>query len=108
MELQGGGIPTTPLWENTTPTDSFNAQTIDIDLVGYDRVVIIQAYHTSDLNTDTYGFCDVGSSTTVGTKDSRFYRTFSVTESGVTISNQSSSAHGNAYAIPLYIIGIKN
>lgn len=104
----GGGIPTTPIWINPNPSSTFNAQTISIDLTGYDRVFIVNAYATSEIDTDTCGFVDVGSSGTVGTKDSRFYRTYTVSQSDVTISNQASTAHGNSYCIPYYIIGIKN
>ena len=104
----GGGIPTTPLWVNEHPENVFVAQTVDMDLTGYDKVLIVNNYYVNDFVNETIGFVNVGSSGVVGTKDSRFYRTYTVSTSGVQISQQASTAHGDNYCIPYYIIGIKN
>lgn len=102
----GGGGTITPMWVNPAPSSSFNAQTIDMDLKGCNKVFIAHAYATTELVNCTCGICDMDSSITIGCKDSRFSRTYTVSENGVSISNQSSTAHGNAYCVPYYIIGL--
>lgn len=37
----GGGITMTPLWNNPSPTAAFAAQTVSLDLSGYDAVIIL-------------------------------------------------------------------
>lgn len=102
----GGGSFINPIWENPYPATSYDGpKTESIDLSNCDKVLIIQDY-SAGAGQCVYAYCDVGSSVTI-TSGGRFSRTYTVTASDVSITRQSSTAHGEAYAIPMIIVGLK-
>lgn len=111
------------LWTNASPTSSFSAQTISLDLSRYDAVEIVCRYGATD-DTRTRYMCDVGSSTPMywfyyaGTDGKytgvRSRNEVSVSTTGVTFDtctgksgNSSTSTANNGYIIPIEIYGIK-
>lgn len=57
------GISMTLLWTNTSPTSSFAAQTIALDLSAYDAVFIIANSNTSDFPAMPTSFGIIGGGT---------------------------------------------
>lgn len=101
------------LWTNTSPTGTFGAQTISLDLSNYDAVCVeFKAYPdlwilltvTADINFS--GMCDMGRNDTFYTQN----RAFAVTSSGITFEDcklgTSASVYNN-HNVPYKIYGIK-
>lgn len=111
------------LWTNASPTSNFEAQTISLDLSGYDAVEIICRYSTTS-DSHTRYICDVGSSSSI---DWLYYTVVagkymgvksrnevSASTTGVTFGacttkpgNSTDSTTTNGYIIPIKIYGIK-
>ena len=106
----GGGISMTLLWTNPAPTSNFSAQTVSLDLSGYDAVCIItKTTATSDYRYWQFGL--VGHSISMMNKSSTSAtlagRAAEVTTSGITFSNGYNNATaGAANCVPWYIYGI--
>lgn len=108
-------LPPTPseyrklLWTNPSPTSSFAAQTISLDLSDYDEVEIYYRRSTANAATfsERYKIGELGlgyyiSGTAVGD------RTSTISTSGIDVGTawSSNTAH-NDFIIPLFIYGIK-
>ena len=111
------------LWTNANPTSNFAAQTISLDLSGYDAVEIICRYSRTDDARMRY-ICDVGGSASMywfyytGTDGKytgvRSRNEVSVSTTGVTFytcsgkpGNSSTSTTNDGYIIPVKIYGIR-
>lgn len=111
------------LWENASPDSSFAAQTVSVDLSGYDAVMVIfncdtssgsviyQAYMSNITPVGKRGvslhiITIVGGGWPGGAYDS--YRTYDVTASGIAFDDcyERGGKH-NGTQIPVYIYGIK-
>ena len=100
------------LWANASPSSSFAAQTVSLDLSGYDAVFITGGY-SKDYNTVlapvflTVGekgqFMLIGQNGKVGTRD----MTVTVTGVQFDVGYYDAASGNNTYAIPLKIYGIK-
>ena len=110
-----GGIKIVKLWENASPTSSFAAQTVSLNLSGYDGVFVTAKFQTNgtDVKAST-GFIAKGLKgcilVTNGTTDSLRYRSFDVSETGVVFSAGKQISNSNettGAAIPVYIYGVK-
>ena len=121
----GGSLTIKKLWENALPTSSFSAQTIALDLSGYDMVIIkskAQADSTSltrlismgfiGENIPTVGYLNLSSSSSIESA----YRLAEVTTAGIKfatgyakrISSSSDSAESKTNrCIPIDIYGVK-
>lgn len=103
------------LWTNASPSSAFAAQTIALDLSGYDFVMVVfQHWTSSDVNNSA--FCRVGAYGRIESHDySLAYRDYHPEATGVyfnvgilVASYGSSSVQQNTSAvIPLQIYGIK-
>ena len=113
----------TLLWTNESPTSEFAAQTISLNLSGYDAVEIICRYSRTDDTSMRY-ICDVGNSASMYwfyyTATDRKYtgvrsrNVVSVSTAGVTFDtcsgkagNSTTNTSNNGYIIPVKIYGIK-
>ena len=113
----------TLLWTNKSPTSEFAAQTISLNLSGYDAVEIICRYSRTDDASMRY-ICDVGSSTSMywfyyTATDGKYTgvrsrNVVSVSTTGVDIhtcsgkpGNSTTNTSNNGYIIPVKIYGIK-
>lgn len=113
--LNLGGVSIKKLWENENPASSFAAQTVSLDLSGYDGVIVTAKFQTNgtDVKAST-GFIAKGLKgqilVTNGTVDSLRYRSFDVSDTGVTFSTgkqMSSGTETGGAAIPVSIYGVK-
>ena len=113
------------LWTNPNPTSDFGAQTLTLDLSGYDEVEIVATF-LGDTRASYSTRCAVGAgsnlayqilNTATATNASTFIngvaREFTVSTSGITFGNGQMTYNGGAYtnwqsrAIPYKIYGIK-
>lgn len=107
----GGGISMSLIWTNPDPTSNFSAQTVSLDLSGYDAVCIItKSTASSDYTHWQFGM--VGSYLTMankGTSSATLYgRTAQIDPDGIIFSNGYNNATaGAANCVPWYIYGIK-
>ena len=103
----------TLLWENSSPTSSFAAQTIQLDLSDYDEIMISFAHYTDDMTQSSYIImkndnwhpCRVMKSTYA----TDTYRNVKATNIGITFSagfNPQTNQNDTSCAIPLKIYGI--
>lgn len=103
----------TLLWENPSPTSSFAAQTIQLDLSDYDEIMISFAHYTDDMTQSSYIImkndnwhpCRVMKSTYA----TDTYRNVKATNIGITFSggfNPQTNQNDTSCAIPLKIYGI--
>ena len=102
------------LWTNASPTASFTAKTVSVDLSGYQLALIVFAPFIAD---NRYGMatllCPVDGDKysmtfTAYTSNRNGKRDATVATSGVTFSACTyNDATNNAYGIPQYIYGIK-
>lgn len=118
-------LKTPILWENASPSSTFEAQTISLDLSAYDSVAIVFCVNgENEYRTDNI-FCyqkgAVKSANIMKTgraTDYQYFRAVSVAEDGVTFDlgieahfSTSGSAYSRtqtaAYAIPIRIYGIE-
>lgn len=107
------------LWTNPNPTSNFSAQTVSIDLSGYEAIIIggkgylsnlyeEYAYLTKDTNNKYYAFGLENSSTHVfggGVGG----RNITISNSGITFSTgyRANGVAGAEFGVPLHIYGIK-
>ena len=119
--LTGGNTPTEDLspvllWENSSPTADFNAQTISLDLTDYAGVIVEFRKTTSStkINTRLYAkknedvdeIFGAGSYYTKG--DSNTARGVNVTDAGVTFAEgYGNMTLNNKTTIPIRIYGVK-
>ena len=118
-----GAETKTLLWTNASPTSSFSAQTISLDLSRYDAVEIVCRYSTTD-NSRTRYICDIGSSSSMywfyyTATDGKYMgvrsrNLVSASTTGVTFNtcngkavNTNTSTANDGYIIPIEIYGIK-
>lgn len=111
----GGKRGTAKLWSNASPTSNFAAQSIDVDLTGYsfygvqlrfstsyDYATEIKIFPVSD-QTNNITIATIAQNRTGGRHCTYNPSTKKLTFDGATYNGSSS----NAYAIPLYVWGIK-
>ena len=95
------------LWENASPTSSFAAQTLSIDLSGYKSVIGSFKHFTNDNTQRNYFIQKNGIAHIIQTPNvaasSTPYRTVSCDNQGITL-NGGSNTSG---AIPIAFYGIK-
>lgn len=110
----GTTVQIAKLWENENPTSEFKAQTVTLDLSGYDGVMIATKFQASVDNIATTGFIPIGTSGYVSVFNTRAARVrkFTVSTTGVEFEAGASmidtTASGKAsYAVPIAIYGIK-
>lgn len=112
----GGGFNLDVLWTNSSPTSSFSAQTIPLDLTGYSAIVIECALTTNAAQPVTCPIFPINI-----TRDGRIccynnsflYRDITISGSGVTFASgkqvstyMATPDDANAAIIPLRILGI--
>lgn len=106
------GQSVTLLWTNASPTSSFAAQTISLDLSSYSAVVVVCTYNTST-QRDVSNFCQVGRNGFVsliwGDDNVCASRQIYTSTSGVGFSSgyARGSTSNDGYMVPVYIYGIK-
>ena len=117
------GVETkTLLWTNASPTSKFAAQTISLDLSGYDAVEIVSRFTTSNIG-QTVEKCEVGSrvfvekfynATSTSAHATIMHRQIDVSSDGVTfadakrkVTDENTSTTDNSLLIPYKIYGIK-
>lgn len=111
----GGGYRRDLLWTNPSPTASFAAQTVSLDLSGYDEVEIVSVRST----TSTIYGCDTikkqyspGSVSVLGNAANvqPVYRSVQVSDTGVTFTTgylSGNTGNNAVWAVPVAIFGIK-
>lgn len=113
-ELNNGLLHLDKLWENPSPTASYSAQTVILDLSGYD-FVLVGAYFPPLTELPTaYTLCHIGGTGLIYLNvNSRHLRFFEASTTGVHFEvGQSSSspsanvAPNNATAVPSVIYGV--
>lgn len=105
------GVQMELLWENASPSSDFAAQTVALDLDGFDMVKVV-AYHQKTAHRVCSEVSAVaGESGVLRTFPSgtNTYRYFEVSLSGVNFEDtrQTSTSANNEYIIPARIYGIK-
>ena len=109
------GVKIDLLWTNQSPGTSFAAQTVVLDLAGYDFVMVLAATGTTAVNAETFiALVDDGASYNIFLRNYNtstqynYLRRFTVDNSGVTFaSGLRDTTENNTYAIPQKIFGIK-
>lgn len=106
----GGGVTCDLLWTNPNPDSNFSAQTVTLDLSGYDAVLVVvrlvatTQYHNTNI-------CMVGLTAIlngVDTGGARYARTADVTTTGIVFGQGYASGTANARnAVPENIYGVK-
>lgn len=112
---KGGGIVVQRLWINQNPTSNFAAQSVSVDLTGYDYYEIQLRFSTSnnyateikrfpvDEQPNQLTIVTLGQNRTGGR-----HVTYSIANKQLTFDAASyNGATNNAYAIPLYVWGVK-
>ena len=99
------------IWENSSPTSSFSAQTVNLDLSPY-MAIAIEINTTTSGSVQAIGLIMVGTSGVAfgrsGSSGTTYGRGAAVTSAGVTFANgYSGSTAGSGYAIPRRIWGIR-
>lgn len=114
ISASSGGVDFDLLWTNASPTSSFAAQTISIDLSDYYAVWIWFVWKGDEADAKLDCSCVVGHrSRSVMIYNSRCNRSFDVTSAGVVFddgyfaSREGTMSKNNNYDIPLAIYGIK-
>lgn len=105
-----------PLWTNPNPTSTFAAQTISLDLSGYDAILVVIKKQTAE-NIFVTAFATEKNKTFRANFPSHmfYYREFSFSDTGVTFQDgKANTSYGNANAatynndtFPYQIYGIK-
>lgn len=106
----GRGIRITPLWENDAPTSNFGAQTVEMNLSGYDAVMV----HFRITTSSDGSWLQVGLMSHSGNWGGAFrgqtytyHREFNLASDGVTFAaGYRDSTSGAGYAIPVAVYGI--
>ena len=101
-----GGLQMDLVWPNPSPGSAFEVQTIELDLSGYDAVMLICTQTTTYTKNRTPLFMRIGESGLIQGYDhsTEVVRVFSVSETGIAVENVSA---GNKYFIPTSVYGIK-
>lgn len=103
------------LWENASPTSDFAAQTIPLDLSGYDFVMVVYKHWTTE-NVNNSAFCRVGQYGRLLSHDYTLaYRDYHPETTGIYFNvglvvatyNNSNVTQNTSAVIPLQIYGIK-
>ena len=116
-----GGVSMKSLWANASPTSDFAAQTISLNLNGYEYVLVRYLYSTGYQSQNQIAIVKVGRDaylTFTGVASTNVYlsqRTISVGSDSVTFgkpvyktyASTSNPTANNKYCIPVEIIGIK-
>ena len=116
-----GGVSMKSLWANASPTSDFAAQTISLNLNGYEYVLVRYLYSTGYQDIDQIAIVKVGRDaylTFTGVASTNIYlsqRTINVGSDSVTFgkpvyktyASTSNPTANNKYCIPVEIIGIK-
>lgn len=106
------GISAVQLWQNSSPTSAFAAQTVQLDLSNYDGILLVFLATTTDTNRQSSMICLKGHTSVffdiyVGTTAVRS-RSAQVTDTGVKFSTGYNNTSSNtSSAIPYQIFGIK-
>ena len=116
VTVSAGGFSIDELWTNSSPTSSFAAQTIPLDLTGYSAIIIECALTTNAAQPVTCPIfpLDITRNGRICCYNNSFlYRDITITGSGVTFtSGKQASTYmatpddANASIIPLRILGI--
>ena len=116
-----GGVSMKSLWTNASPTSNFAAQTISLNLNGYEYVLVRYLYSTDYQSQNQIAIVKVGGDaylTFTGVASTNIYlsqRTISVGSDSMTFgepvyktyASTSNPTANNKYCIPVEIIGIK-
>ena len=102
------------LWTNPSPTSSFGAQTVPLDLSEYNMVLVISKNSTDPADTMSfYSFCKVGLTTRTDIPiffNNSFLvrtRTITVKSNGIEFSNATQNGTSIVSLMPWYIYGIR-
>ena len=109
----GGGGSWTSLWTNSAPSSDFSAQTVPLDLSGWNLIAIL-AKTTTTGNTTSVFLAAVGTGSilsvpNLGSTQYFYKRTMDVQTTGVTFSTgyrNTSGTSGASYCIPVAIYGL--
>ena len=106
-----GKLSLVKLWENASPTSTFYAQTVSLDLSGYDFVSVYYKNIPSGAAYFSSGIVPIGDRITmqyVSTSGSMYHRHGDVSESGISFSaGQLNGEASNSAPVPLSIYGWK-
>lgn len=105
-------VTETLLWQNASPTSSFDPQTISIPLAEYDMYKILYAPSTGYSTREMSMEARAGSGCVLigmwADTDSIFHRSVSSSTTGLSVANAyANKEKNNAYCIPLAVYGIK-
>lgn len=107
----GSGFQIKLLWENSSPSSNFSAQTIPLDLSSYDGALIIARIATnSDATGAFFGFIGQEPTITIkgATSNTIYGRRSIISNSGVEfLQGYAGATSGSGNAIPIQIYGIK-
>ena len=109
----GGGGSWTSLWTNSAPSSDFSAQTVPLDLSGWNLIAIL-AKTTTTGNTTSVFLAAVGTGSilsvpNLGSTQYFYKRTMDVQTTGVTFSTgyrNTTGTSGASYCIPVAIYGL--
>ena len=109
----GGGGSWTSLWTNSAPSSDFAAQTVPLDLSGWNLIAIL-AKTTTTGNTTSVFLAAVGTGSilsvpNLGSTQYFYKRTMDVQTTGVTFSTgyrNTTGTSGASYCIPVAIYGL--
>ena len=99
------------LWENASPSSTFAAQTLSLDLSGYDAVMIF--FHNASDSTIylSTGMIPIGYKTTLAyttTSGAIYSRPATASSTGIVFeAGQTGTTSGAKYCVPVHIYGIK-
>ena len=109
----GGGGGWTSLWTNSSPSSDFAAQTIPLDLSGWNLIAVLAKTTTSGNTTSVFlaavGTGSILSVPNLGSTQYFYKRTMDVQTTGVTFSTgyrNTSGTSGASYCIPTAIYGL--
>lgn len=100
------------LWENPNPAESFAAQTVAVDLTGFDLYEIIYAPNTSYYTREMSTKARVGNGALLiglwADTDRIFHRSVTTAAGGLSFAAAwENKANNNSYCIPIAIYGVK-
>ena len=109
----GGGGSWTELWTNSSPSSDFAAQTIPLDLSGWNLIAVLAKTTTSGNTTSVFlaavGTGSILSVPNLGSTQYFYKRTMDVQTTGVTFSTgyrNTTGTSGASYCIPTAIYGL--
>ena len=112
LTVPGGFVQQKLLWENDSPSSSFDGQTVSVDLSSYDMYEIIYGPNTSYYTREMSMKARVGKGMVLiglwADTDRIFHRGVTAASGGLTFGNAwENKANNNAYCIPIAIYGIR-